>query len=276
MKIQSFMVILLLSVTSVLTCRSAVGFQAAPPEKRKPSLESAEIRALKSEFNQIDVASRLNEADVRVNIEGDNQSTGKINIRVLRQPQRSITATAGGPERRAENEARVNATIADTPLHLETFSFDLSILDIPDTLITQTIVSVFTKTNALGELAGVKVRQLGATANYEVIEDYTYQYGPYKITVPSGFVYDRASIPRIFWVLMDKDSLSNVAPLFHDFLYRNGGKPPKNLVFPYHTFTREDTDNLFFELMTKCGVETWRRQAAYKAVRNFSGFAWQG
>ena len=69
-------------------------------------------------------------------------------------------------------------------------------------------------------------------------------------------MYDRASIPRIFWLIIDKDSLSNVAPLFHDLLYRYGGRLPPNLVSPYREFSREDTDKLFYDLMVKCGVDS--------------------
>ena len=109
-----------------------------------------------------------------------------------------------------------------------------------------------------------------------MVEDYTYESSGYKITVPKGFIYDRASIPGIFWVVIDKDSLSNVAPLFHDFLYRHGGKVEQKYVVPYRTYTREQTDDLFDELMKKSGVVDWRRKAAHKAVRTLSGPYWNG
>lgn len=118
--------------------------------------------------------------------------------------------------------------------------------------------------------------QIGAGVDYRVVEDYTYDSGAYRITVLNGFTYDRASIPRVLWVLIDKDSLSNVAPLLHDLLYRHGGALPENQVSPYRKFSRKDTDDLFLELMTDCGVKRWRREAAYQAVRRFSGFAWKG
>ena len=118
--------------------------------------------------------------------------------------------------------------------------------------------------------------QVGATVDYDVVDDYVYDGGTYKITAWKGFRYDRASIPRIFWVIIDKDSLSNVAPLFHDLLYRHGGELPQERVTPYRTFSRLETDNLFRELMGKCGVGAVRRELAYRAVRNFSGFAWNG
>lgn len=269
MNTRSLLVILLLAIFVMITSSSAMAFQAERRARERPVSRVGVLR-LESDLNKIDIASRRDEVDVEVNVQGHNESDGMMNIRVLSQPQSST----GGGARTAENRTGVGEGANDL-LTPQTISINLSVLDIPDTLITQTIVSIFTKENAVGELAGVKVRQVGASANYEVVEDYTYQYGAYKITVPKGFVYDRASIPRIFWVLVDKDSLSNVAPLFHDFLYRNGGRPPQNLVLPYRTFTREDTDNLFFELMTKCGVDNWRRKAAYEAVRNFSGFAWR-
>jgi hypothetical protein len=117
--------------------------------------------------------------------------------------------------------------------------------------------------------------QVGATADYDVAEDYIYDSGTYKITAWKGFRYDRASIPRIFWVIIDKDSLSNVAPLFHDLLYRHGGVLPADRVTPYRKFSRVEVDNLFRELMGKCGVSPLRRELAYRAVRNFSGFAWK-
>ena len=132
------------------------------------------------------------------------------------------------------------------------------------------------KQSMCGSLPGVKLIQLGATRNYEVAEDYLYEPGAYKMTVWKGFVYDRASIPRIFWVLIDKDSLGNVAPLIHDLLYRYGGAIPQNQLSPYRRFSRKEADDLFLELMTKCGVTKGRREAAYQAVRRFAGSSWKG
>jgi hypothetical protein len=70
--------------------------------------------------------------------------------------------------------------------------------------------------------------------------------------------------------------LSNVAPLFHDLLYRHGGKLPQDKVTPYKEFTREETDELFKELMGKCGVGPVTREMAYRAVRTFSADSWKG
>lgn len=158
----------------------------------------------------------------------------------------------------------------------ELHGIDLAVLNLPDDVITQIVIAVLSNQSKAGELEGVEVKQIGATAKYEVVKDYTYQANNYKITAPKGFVYDRATIPRVFWAIIDKDSLSNVAPLFHDLLYSKGGKLPENQVVPYRTFTREEADNLLLELMTKCGVTYLRRNLAYRAVRGFAGSHWNG
>ena len=137
----------------------------------------------------------------------------------------------------------------------------------------------------------VKLISIGATGIYEVVEDYSCpidycaigREAPggngatshlCSITVKAGFQFDRASIPRIFWILVSKDDLSNVAPLFHDLLYRYEGKLHRDWVKPYTTFSRYEADNLFFHLMARSGVTSWRLHVAYQAVCHFSAFAW--
>lgn len=222
-------------------------------EIKRPTLyeDIERVRLVQVEFKKADRYE-----DVEIKVIGDRESSGFLNIK----SKNPIPVSDGGPSPQTYG-----------------YSVDLSLLRVPDELVNYIISAIFSRKpdNSAGSLEGVKVKQVGASANYEVAEDYSYQYGPNKITIPKGFVYDRASIPRVFWVLIDKDSLSNVAPLFHDFLYRNGGKLEQRLVAPYRTFSRDDTDELFLELMTKCGVAEWRREAAYQAVRSFSGSFWK-
>jgi hypothetical protein len=156
---------------------------------------------------------------------------------------------------------------------VEEITVNVDSVDIPDSYINQKVKDAF---GEQGELPGVVVRQIGATGNYEVMEDYSYTTND-KVTISAlkGFVYDRASIPRIFWTIISKDDLSNVPPLFHDLLYENCGVLPKSQVNPYREFCRVDADNLFRELMQKSGVKSWRCELAYQAVRNFAGFAWK-
>jgi hypothetical protein len=202
---------------------------------------------------------------VTVKMMGENKISGYLNITGEKEVNSTVTATSSD-ENNAPKSKKQRVTL---------LNYNLSTLDITDEYIDQKIFEAFSKSDS-GTLPGVKVRQIGATKNYEVVEDYTYKSGTYSITVPKGFIYDRASIPRVFWVLIDKDSLSNVAPLFHDLLYRNGGALPTNQVSPYRKFSREETDDLFLELMTKSGVNKWRREAAYQAVRRGAGLAWKG
>jgi len=46
---------------------------------------------------------------------------------------------------------------------------------------------------------GYKLVQLKSGREWELIEDYTYERGPIRITILARFVYDGASIPRTFW-----------------------------------------------------------------------------
>jgi len=254
MKLTVYVITVLLLVCSLSVCPSTLSSartlrlqQPSSPQVKPPATQTKKTQTVPELQEKLKLVDSLDNIDV--DLTAPTESSGKLTI--------LAEGTALGGEDGF-------------------FTIDLGLLVITQSFITETIIKIFSRTTNVGSLKSVKVQQIGATADYEVVEDYTYESSGYKITVPKGFVYDRASIPGIFWVVIDKDSLSNVAPLFHDFLYRYGGKPETKYVVPYRTFTREQTDNLFAELMTKSGVVEWRRKAAYKAVRNFSGPYWNG
>ena len=56
---------------------------------------------------------------------------------------------------------------------------------------------------------------------------YRYDDGATRLTVPAGFAFDLASIPRLFWPLAAPFELSIAAPLLHDFLYRYAAPRPR-------------------------------------------------
>lgn len=256
MKLAALAIILLL-----IPHVNGVNRQAQSVSPQAAQEKTTDIQDLENQLKQID-----EQADsVEVRMMGENKSSGYLHITAEKEVNSTVTATSS--DTKAPKSTREKVTL---------LNYNLSTLNITDEYIDQKIFDVFSKQNDSGTLPGVKVRQIGATKNYEVVEDYTYDSGKYKITVPKGFIYDRASIPRVFWVLIDKDSLSNVAPLFHDLLYRYGGALPTNQVTPYRKFSREETDDLFLELMTKSGVNKWRREAAYQAVRRGAGIYWKG
>jgi hypothetical protein len=105
-------------------------------------------------------------------------------------------------------------------------------------------------------------------------QDYVYQDGEHRITVPAGFEFDLSSVPRALWSVIAPFELSVTAPLLHDFLYRYGGHPP-GAIEPPRTYTRKEADELFRRVMEEEGVPAWRRHAAYAAVRLFGRRAWR-
>ncbi len=106
-------------------------------------------------------------------------------------------------------------------------------------------------------------------------QDYAYVHAGTTITVPAGFEFDLASVPKPLWWLISPFDLSIVAPLIHDFLYRYEGNPLAGSIAPPRTYTRKEADRLFRYIMKQEGVWWWRRAAAYRAVRTF-GRSWWG
>ena len=156
---------------------------------------------------------------------------------------------------------------------------DLSKIYVPDSFIRAQVKAFFSNKKSSKDCPGVAVKQKDASEDYVVYEDYQFNLGQYRVTAWKGFEYDRASIPPVFWALrLDKDSLSNVAPLFHDLMYRHGGAlPAKGKVSPSgKTFTRDETDLIFRDLMKRCGVSKARRELAYIAVSTMGKSSWKG
>jgi Protein of unknown function (DUF1353) len=227
---------------------------------------------LEAQLKQLEQQS----SSIKVKVNADNESSGNIVItgeREIPDPTKMITHTSGDANTSTEKDkkGKEKTVTEETVLNI-----DLSTLNIPDEYIDQQIKAVFSETRTTcGTIPAVDVRQVGVSVNYEVVNDYVYDSGAYRITAFKGFIYDRSSIPRFFWVIVDKDSLGNVAPLFHDLLYRNGGVLPQHLISPHRRFSRREADDLFLEVMTKCGVGRLRRELAYQAVRQFGWIAWK-
>jgi hypothetical protein len=116
---------------------------------------------------------------------------------------------------------------------------------------------------------------VGPGNRWRLEQSYAYQDGPTTIEVPAGFMFDLASIPRIFWGLIAPFELSVAAPLLHDFLYQHRGDPPPGTLTPPRTYTRSEADTLFRTVMEQEGVPGWRRVLGYLAVRLFGFLAWR-
>ena len=127
--------------------------------------------------------------------------------------------------------------------------------------------------------------------DYRLVEDYLYRWEKieheYRITVPAGFIFDGASVPRLAWTIsgIRPDGLIRAAALIHDWLYQHDGLLPagshqfkgedeswKNLV---GRWSRKDADRLFARIMREAGVSKVKRRLAYLAVRTFGWRYWR-
>ena len=123
------------------------------------------------------------------------------------------------------------------------------------------------------------ISQMGGD-EYFLVADCVYRANDgYTLTALQGFHTDLASIPRLLTLFITVRGLSTTAPMFHDLLYRTGGRvaPPLGTVSPEgKVFSQEDADNLFLELMTREKVGFFKRNLAFGAVRLAGRSAWRG
>jgi len=95
--------------------------------------------------------------------------------------------------------------------------------------------------------------------------------GDYQpVTVPTGFVTDLASVPRVFWSILQPDGLYAYAAVVHDYLYwtQSGSKDEADSVFRY---TMEElgvgsaTIKTLYQAVHLAGQSSWDENARLKA-----------
>ena len=85
------------------------------------------------------------------------------------------------------------------------------------------------------------------------------------VAVEAGFLFDGASIPRLFWRVIGHPMMGRPLPavLLHDALYAS------------HLTDREMADMIFFDMLARNSVPLAKRWTMFYAVRACGGFAWR-
>lgn len=86
-----------------------------------------------------------------------------------------------------------------------------------------------------------------------------------KITVPTGFITDFASVPRVPVVFLLVGNTASEAAVLHDYIYKT---------LP-HPFTREEADDILYEASLATGVPKWRAWIIWAGVRMFGCKFWK-
>lgn len=114
------------------------------------------------------------------------------------------------------------------------------------------------------EPAGPGRMRLTEAVNVVVTDAYGIDH---KVSIPQGFSFDGASIPRPVWSFIGHpfDSAFALAACVHDWYCDISA-----LTGDYQT--RVIGDAVFFALLARAGVPAWKRSLMYVAVRTYSFF----
>lgn len=109
----------------------------------------------------------------------------------------------------------------------------------------------------------MKVEQLENSTRI-LLEDVVVTVDNYIIKAITGFNYNGASIPRIFWSIIGSPYTGRyqVPALIHDLLYAT------------EYFDRKTCDDIFLFLMKEYGVGYLKRYSMYWGVRAGGGLVW--
>lgn len=108
---------------------------------------------------------------------------------------------------------------------------------------------------------------LNCGKRWVVRREFSYEIGHLgsgdKIVISPGFVTDLASIPKFLWSILPPFGKYLSSAIIHDYLYFS------------HERTRKESDDIFKEGMIVLGVEEWKANLFYSAVRTFGKNAYE-
>ena len=125
-----------------------------------------------------------------------------------------------------------------------------------------------------------KTEQLKSGREWRLLEDYQFSVAlrnegrlvTVAGTVPEGFVFDFASIPRMFWRIAPPAAGKHArASLIHDYLYV---KKRARVSGVERSVDKRTADLVFKQAMLEDEVSHWKAKAMFRAVDWFGKGTW--
>ena len=114
-----------------------------------------------------------------------------------------------------------------------------------------------------------------APRQWELLEDYSIELpGIGRIMVPAGFIFDGASIPRIFWTFLSPTGLLFIPGLFHDYGYKYNKITWSNGLSSIG-YSRKFWDGLFLRIANHVNGMAPINRTAWAAVRAGAWNVWR-
>ena len=118
---------------------------------------------------------------------------------------------------------------------------------------------------------------ISATRKFKVREDYTY-YIPWldvTVLIPAGFIFDGASIPRMFWPLLSPTGILFIPGLLHDYGYKYNHWLNENSEVIHDKAGQKFFDTHFAKMGKDINDMKVLDSIAYGALRGFGWMSWR-
>jgi hypothetical protein len=94
------------------------------------------------------------------------------------------------------------------------------------------------------------------------------------ILIPKGFIFDGASVPRVFWPILDPVGILLIGSIFHDFGYVYGFLLDEQHNKVFNNASRAFVDRQIRDINTYINGTFILNEIAWVVLRLFGGFVW--
>ena len=113
---------------------------------------------------------------------------------------------------------------------------------------------------------------LTQSRKWELREPFKFRICGINYTIEKGFVFDGASVPRCFWMVLNPVGILLIPGLVHDYIYRYGFLRCDDDIIKY---TRKQADEIFEKIAIHINGFKAINNVAYAALRGFGAANWK-
>lgn len=95
------------------------------------------------------------------------------------------------------------------------------------------------------------------------------------ILIPEGFIFDGASVPRVFWPILDPVGILLIGSIFHDFGYTYNYLLDDGYNKVFNNTSRSFFDQQIRDINTYINGSFFLNDAAWVILRLFGGIVWK-